>query len=413
VEAGIGGFTARGVNFGAGRVDPRGGRASGDTSWGEGYVEPALGAEYGLGSDATLYGGVSAVAAFTAGEGDPSGSTRGGDGRVDLETAFAGWRSAGLLADTLGEDALDLSFGRQEFSVGSGFLISDGHFDRLDDGAYWLAPRSAFQQTGLARLKTGSVRGDLFYLAADASQDGTELAGLNLEYAVEGLGTLAAMYFHVLDSGTPIIYGPRDGMEVMSLRAAEITPPALPDLALSGEYVDERGSGRDGRFDASAWYLKASYTRSDWTWSPTLSYRYARFSGDRDPEDAVRRDFEPFFYGYEDWGTWYQGEVTGEYLLFNSNQVSHTLQLSASPSETLGVGAIYYSFDLDRPNYFGIPVSSLDFADELNLYLDWTLTKQATLSLAYGIAFPGKAAWEVFGDGERFQVLELSLALAF
>lgn len=413
LEAGIGGFLSRGTNFGAGRVDLRSGREGGDTSWGEAYLEPKVGVDYALTSAGTLYGGTSAVGALTTGEGDPSGSTRGGDGRVDLETAFVGWRSGPLLIDTLGEDALDLSLGRQEFTVGDGFLISDGHFDRLDDGAYWLAPRSAFQGTGLVRLKTGPVRGDLFYLAADDSQDDTELAGLNLEYAAEGLGTLAALYFQVLDSGTPIVYGPRDGMEVLSLRAAEISPPALPDLAFSGEYVGEAGSGRDGRFDASAWYLKASYARSDWTWSPTLSYRYARFSGDGDPEDQTRRDFEPFFYGYEDWGTWYQGEVTGEYLLFNSNQLSHTLHLSASPSETLGVGALYYSFDLDVPSYFGTPVTSRDFADELNLYLDWTLNEQVTLSLAWGIALPGKAAREVFGDGERFQVLELSLALAF
>lgn len=413
LEAGIGGFLSRGTNFGAGRVDLRSGREGGDTSWGEGYLEPGIGLDYALPSAGTLYGGTSAVAALTAGEGDPSGSTRGGDGRIDLETAFLGWRSGRLLTDTLGEDALDLSLGRQEFTVGDGFLISDGHFDRLDDGAYWLAPRSAFQGTGLARLRAGPVHGDLFYLAADESQDETEIAGLNLELAQGGLGTLAALAFRVLDSGTPTVYGPRDGMEVLSLRASEVTLPALPDLALSGEYVSEAGSGRDGRFDASAWYLQGRYALGGLPWSPTLGYRYARFSGDADPEDQIRRDFEPFFYGYTDWGTWYQGEVTGEYLLFNSNQVTQMVHLTAHPSESLGLGAIYYGFDLDVPNYDGTPVTSRDFADELDLYLDWTINAQVTLSLGYGIAFPGRAAREVFGDGERFQVVELSLALVF
>jgi hypothetical protein len=202
-------------------------------------------------------------------------------------------------------------------------------------------------------------------------------------------------------------------MEVLSLRASEVTLPALPDLALSGEYVSEAGSGRDGRFDASAWYLQGRYALGGLPWSPTLGYRYARFSGDADPEDQIRRDFEPFFYGYTDWGTWYQGEVTGEYLLFNSNQVTQMVHLTAHPSESLGLGAIYYGFDLDVPNYDGTPVTSRDFADELDLYLDWTINAQVTLSLGYGIAFPGRAAREVFGDGERFQVVELSLALVF
>ena len=62
---------------------------------------------------------------------------------VDLEHLYAGWRSGDLLADSLGEDALDLSLGRQEFQVGDGFLIWDGNFDNAGDGAYWLGPRTA------------------------------------------------------------------------------------------------------------------------------------------------------------------------------------------------------------------------------------------------------------------------------
>jgi hypothetical protein len=97
----------------------------------------------------------------------------------------------------------------------------------------------------------------------------------------------------------------------------------------------------------------------------------------------------------------------------DSNAVTQTLRLSASPSETLGLGAIDYFFDLDQPVYYCTPVSSLDFADEFNLYLDWSVNAQVTPSLAYGVAFPGKAAREVFGDGQPFQLLEPSVQLAF
>lgn len=411
LEAGIAGFATRGTNFGYGRYDPKTGVGTGNTSWMEGYLKPAITAEYALGAAGTLYGGVSAVSAFTAGEGEPGGTIEGGDSETAVETAFAGWRSGAVFADGLGEDAVDLSYGRQDFEVGDGFLIKDARADR---GAYWLAPRTAFRRAGLARLNTEPVRADLFYLAAAADQDDTELAGLNLEYVQKGLGTLALMYFHVLDSGTPTNFGPRDGMDVYSVRATELTLPGVPELALWGEYVAERGSGRDGSFDASAWYLEGRYTVADWAWSPALSYRYARFSGDDDYDDRNRRDFEPFFYGYSrGWGTWLQGEVTGEYLLFNSNQINHMLHLSASPSEELGVGAIYYRFYLDQPNYYGMPVSSRHFADELNLYADWAVSEQVSVSLAYGIAFPGKAAREAFGDDDRFQVLELSVEFTF
>ncbi|MCU0833681.1 MAG: alginate export family protein [Chromatiaceae bacterium] len=412
VEAAIGGFAANGANFGAGRVDLRDGEISADPVWGEGYVKPSIDAEYRVDGAGLAYAGLSAVAAATVGDGDPSGSTRGGDGSVDLETAFLGWRSGGLLGATLGEDALDLSYGRQEFQVGDGFLILDGNSEQADDGAYWLAPRRAFQQAGLIRVNTHPLRADLFYLKADPDQDDTELAGLNLEYIDAELGTFALMVFRVVDSGTPENAGARDGMDVASLRVNELRLAALPDLSLWGEYVSERGGGRDGDFDASGWYLEAQYSLSALPWSPTLGYRYSRFSGDSDPGDDLRRDFEPFFYGWSrGLGTWIQGEVVGEYLLFNSNQATHMLQLSARPSESVEVGVLGFRFSLEEKNYDGTPVSDRHFADELNLYLDWQINERLTLSAAYGIAFPGDAAKEIFGDKD-FQLVEVSLSLS-
>jgi hypothetical protein len=413
LEAGIGGFVSGDANFGAGRVDVRSGEVGGDPTWSEGYLKPGVAVEQGVGAAGTLYGGLSAVGAFTGGEGDPAGYTRSGDHRVSLETAFAGWRSGGLFGDSLGEDALDLSYGRQEFQVGDGFLILDGNLDQFGKGAYWLAPRRSFRQAGLVRVKAAPLQGDLFYLQSDEDQDDTEMAGANLEYGRESFGTLGLMYFEVVDSGPPVVFGARDGMEVFSVRANGLAFPPLPRLSLWGEYVGEQGGGRDGDIDADAWYLEAAYGAEDWPWSPTLSYRYSRFSGDPDPDDGKRGDFDPFFYGWSrGWGTWFQGEITGEYLLFNSNQVTHMLHLSASPTESLTIGAIGYRFDLDQADYFGTPVTDRRFADELNLYLDWAVNDRLALSAVYAIAFPRTAAKEALGD-QRFQLLEVAAYLSF
>lgn len=413
LEVGLGGFTTSGANFGAGRTDVRDGETSGDPTWSEGYLKPAIDADLDLGASGSLYAGASAVAAFTGGAGDAAGYTRGRDGDVDFETAFVGWRSGDLLAETLGEDTIDLSYGRQDFQVGDGFLIQDGNLDQFDKGAYWLSPRTAFRQAGVLRIETTPVRGDLFYLESDVDQDHTKIAGANLEYTREDLGTFGLLYFHVVDSGTPTLFAARDGMSVISVRVNDLKVAALPNLSLWGEYVSQQGGGRDGDVDATGWYLEAQYGFSDWRWSPTLSYRYSRFSGDPDPDDGVRRDFDPFFYGWSrGWGTWFQGEVTGEYLLFNSNQTTHMLHLAASPQESIAIGAVAYRFDLDVGNYYGTPVRNRHFADEINLYLDWTLNEQVSLSVAYGIAFPGDAAKELFGE-DRFQVLQLAAYLSF
>jgi hypothetical protein len=408
VEIGAGYFRTENTNFGSGRVDFRSGENTGDAQWTEGYLEPILSGTYRFEGAGRLYGAVSGVGARTGGDGDALGLTDGGDGEVDLESLFLGWSSGGAFAESWGEGLLDVSYGRQEFQVGDGFLIYDGNFDALDKGAFWLAPRSSFERAGLLRINSSPVRADLFCLQSDETQENTELAGVNVEYLDEGLGTLGAMYFHVLDADPPNLWYPRDGVDVVSLRAAEIRFAALENLAFWGEYVWERGGGQDGDKDAAGWYLEARYSLPGVTWAPRLSYRYASFSGDDDPDDDTSRDFDPFFYGFSrGWGTWFQGEITGNYLLFNSNQTNHMVHLAASPTGTLELGAIYFNFSLDKNNYFGTPVTSDDFADEINLYVDWSVNDNLSISAVYGVAFPGDAAKQALGDDDLFHLFQV------
>ena len=44
-------------------------------------------------------------------------------GNAALEDAVAGWHSGNLFADSMGEDAIELSGGRQSFVLGDAFLI--------------------------------------------------------------------------------------------------------------------------------------------------------------------------------------------------------------------------------------------------------------------------------------------------
>ncbi len=112
-------------------------------------------------------------------------------------------------------------------------------------------------------------------------------------------------------------------------------------------------------------------------------------------------------------GTWTQGEITGNYLLFNSNQVNHMVHLAAYPTDTLGIGALYFHFDLAEDNYFGVPVSDKDFADEVNLYVDWTPNEDVLLGAVYGLALPGTAAEEAFGAEDPFHLFQVYAILYF
>jgi Alginate export len=410
-DAGVGGLLTENTNFGVGRIDLRGGEVSGDAQWGEGYLKPSLSLDYDIPSAGVLYGGVSGVGTLTVGDGDAGGFTDGGDKKVSLETLYGGWRSGALLTESLGEDALDLSAGRQDFHVGDGFLIWDGNFDTRGDGAYWLGPRTAFEFGGLARVNTSPLGGQFFFLRADGDQGHTELTGANLDYGLSDFnlgddGVLGAMYFQVTDVDTQFqAETPREDMQLATIRLNDVRVPGFEDAGVYAQYAREFGNGNNVDFDAQAFYVEPFYNFSWLPWSPTLAYRFAYFSGDPDPDDDERKDFDPFFYDYSrSWGTWTQGEIVGQYLLFNSNQVNHMVHLSATPVEPVTVGALYYHFDLAERNYFGTPVDDKDFADELDMYVDWTVNDNLLIGALSGVAWPGQAAEELFGD-EPFYLL--------
>ncbi len=131
-EAALGAFPTINTAFGRGRVDVRSGSNTGDAQWGEAYLKPGLELSLGPARFGTLTAGVTGLATVTVGDGDAAGFTRDGDGGVDRERLYLGWRSGKLGADAIGEDAIDVSFGQQEFEIGTGFLIRDGNLDFFD-----------------------------------------------------------------------------------------------------------------------------------------------------------------------------------------------------------------------------------------------------------------------------------------
>ncbi len=390
LNLGAGVFSADSTGFG-GNTDED------NTGWSEYYVMPTLKGSYDTGHAGMFYGELAYAGARTLGDGDVANFTDGDSKGWESERAYVGWRS-GSLFQSLGEDAIDISIGEQDFSIGDGFLIMDGQFD-FKDGAYWLAPHSSFDQAAVVNINTQPVRGDLFYLKSDADQGDTELYGVNVEHVNETLGTVGASYLKITDSD----YSNRDGMDVYSVRG-QGTPFAnlgASDLFLAGEYVYQ-GGGDDLDVDAHGWYGEAGYTFSNCPWSPTLSYRYASFSGD-ESDTSDYEAFDPLFYGFSrGWGTHYMGEIVGEYYLFNSNQQVHMVHLNALPTDKLSTGALYYDFTLDEDTAGG----NDHFAQEVNLYADYTVNDHLYLSAVFAYASPEDAAEELYGsdDMKLFQV---------
>ncbi|MCK9801390.1 alginate export family protein [Pseudomonas sp. MAFF 302030] len=359
-------------------------QSAGSSSWREGYVKYGLRGSQGLDNKGTVYGAFSMVSSGTWGDGDAGGFTEGTERRTAVEDAYLGWRSDTLFP-TLGENGIDISFGSQKVVVGDGFLINGdavslGDVDLGQDfnrgGAFYIAPRKAFDHTAVLRLGGDKGwRGDLMWLRSDnPAQAETELSVATLEHIAEP-GTLGLTYIRTSDINehfaTPAQLT-REGMETMSLRGRGSL--GVKNLDLSFEYATQDQEKKR----ENAWYLEGSWNFADAIWNPTVTYRFSRFS----------EKFDPLFYGMSrGYGTWYQGEVASNFAgPLNSNTRVHHVGLKANPLEALTIGALYFDFNSIDKNLGNFDGRELDF------YAEWRVNEHVSISPVVGLFKPERAS---------------------
>ena len=363
---------------------PSGRLSEGSSSWREGYIKYGLSFDKGLAGAGTGYGAANLLSSGTWGDGDAAGFSDGSERTTKFEDAYLGWRSDELFAP-LGKDGVDLSFGRQNIAIGDGFLINgdalnmgkglaDGEFNR--GGSYYLAARKAFDETAVLRLggKEG-WRSDLMWLKSNnRAQAMTEMYAGTLEHVAEA-GTVGLTYIKTTDIdeqyASPLQLE-RDGMKTYSLRATGNA--GIKDLFLSGEYAEQ---DKPHASNEDAWYLEAGWTFSAAPWTPYVSYRYSRFS----------ENYDTLFYGMSrGYGTWFQGEVAGNYAgPFNNNSRIQNVGLKVSPLENLNLGALYFNYDTIDRN-----LGNTD-GHEVDLYAEWHVNDHLTVMPLVGFYQPDKS----------------------
>jgi hypothetical protein len=392
-EAGLGFFTVPNAQNGAGSFSANGTRAGG-RSWSEGFVMPGADLSYGLGAG-NVYGGLKVIGMATRGAGDAAleSATSDRPESLGIEELKLGWKS-GSSFSSLGEDAIDLSVGRQAFTVGDGFLILEGTANGGRRGAQVIGPRGAFDRTAILRLNTEPVRADIFHLESVTDQNfmhgddapKTQLYGGNIEWfgsSEKDAGRfeyekrawyVGATVLHLYDADRNLA-PERDGMNVYAIRTGGAIfsqfSEALKDFALFSEYAIERNDDSGSRLRANAWYIEPQYTFSTLPWQPSIAYRYAHFSGDSNTGDDTSKSWDPLFTGGGPRGfaTWDQGEIFAQYVGENSNLNTHMVHLRVRPTDDLAIGAVYYRHRYDEPAQAG--VSSSKLMNELDLYTEW------------------------------------------
>jgi hypothetical protein len=402
-DAGFGSFSFFNSLFTNPRDEPSGNLSD---NWLEGYVKPSLSASYGLENGSAFVGTASAVGERTYG-GAPAvvGEDFSSFAPDDLSVA---WRSGSSLA--VGENAIELTVGRARYQLGHGFLLYDGAGEGGSRGGYWSNARKAFEFASIARFKPGPHTAEVFYLDKDElpeAETGSRLWGTNYEYQIGDASTFGVTYMRWFANAD--VDPRRDGLSVFNARAYTAPILAVPALAFEVEYAYENNGEA---LTSTAWSLQGAYEFGDARWTPQVSYRYAFFEGD-DPATATNEAFDPLFLGFSDWGTWWQGEIAGEYFLANSNLISHQVRLHAAPAESLGGGLIFYRFFADQPASYGTGTTSRDIAFEVDAYADWKLNQNFTISFVGGFADPGEAVRQTSGRTTNFGLGMLYFAYTF
>jgi len=370
-------------------------------SWGESLVRPGLEVNFVLPDTQSIYGKIDAVQANTFAGLDAAGSNYGDEdvSSLRVDHAYVGWKS-GNLFDSLDEDFLDISFGRQEYVVGNGFLFANQGGSGGKRAAFWIGGRDSADYAGIIKMKSGNWSGDLAYFEADDNPDShTEVGGGNIEYNAEGVAYVGAGLY-TIDSDidardSMLVYNARVGVNPFAFMSGMDT---LEPLHFEFEYVYEDKDDdlpENLKRSGNAWYASVGYTVESCPWKPSLMYRYASFDG----------DYDSMYYGATDWETWYQGEIIGEYVLLNEDLDSHTLKLTLQPLDAVTVTLAYMNFDRH--------VSGDDYAQEYDLIVDWSVNDHLSFSVVGGIADPDEAAIAETGGSDNWSYMMLFGSLSF
>jgi hypothetical protein len=399
-------------NFLAGDYQP-----NGTITWPEFYLEPGLAAITRLGdTPAYLYGAATYTVSGTLAPDIFRSDTRT---YGDIEQLYAGL----LVAERGSPFAFNLSGGRQKFQLNQGFLFSQfsGSANALERAASYSNPRTAYETTILASLRLGDLRLQGFFLQPNElpiADSETEYLGAslsynnnrNLEAVLSYITVPQSSRLYVLPTGET---ASREGLQVINPRIRLSSLFGIDGLWAESEYAYEFND--ELNMSAHGEYIWLGYTAQHVPWRPSISYRFANFSGD-DPNTSTYERFDPLQSG--GLSDWLQGISLGK-VYNNSNGASHRVTLSVQPSDSLSLSLdYYYRFANQLNNLGGNPVlqtlQSYEIGQEVLFTVRYFLSQNFLLQGVTSIAFPGKAIRQAVTDtAAPWYTLQISLFMFF
>ncbi len=375
--------------------DPPNGAGTGDrATWTEAYVEYGLGGVAPIGDGGLyIYGAATGVTVASVGRDifrDDSRST------TDVEKLYAG-----LLYAPEGRSLrINASVGRQNFTLNDGFLIGQyGAGSQSNAGprpGIYLAPRTTHDMSAFLTVKADKLVWSNFYIDPneyEPIESNTSIAGTNLRYnfSKSVYADVSYLYLPTSDSKLRLADGTTRAREGTSTVTGHVRV-GLPDQGVWFESECARQWHSDYSMRAEAGYATLGVIARNWPWSPSISYRYASFSGD-DPATTQLERFDPLFSG--GLGEWLQG-ISINKALNQANRETHRIRTNVSPKPGLNFTLDYFSHRAnDRNNIGAIPaisqLTSRDLGDEWQFVTRWPIAPRLYFVGVVSHANPGRA----------------------
>jgi hypothetical protein len=363
-------------------------------SWGEAYVEYGIGGVTRLGqSDLYIYGAVTGIGPISFGREIFRDDTRTSH---NLEKAYGGL----LYAPTGSDLRINASIGRQNFTLNDGFLIAQygSQYNAGPRPGLYLAPRTTHDMAALLTIKGGGWTSTSFYLNPNEHEpleSRTQVLGTNLRYSFSPKFHVDATYIHVPRSDTTYrIPGAtsryREGLSTAAGHVRWADEAVAPGLWLEGEVAYQWH--RDFPMSAWAGYGTVGYIARQLPWTPSLSYRFAHFSGDKPGTSRYER-FDTLFSG--GLNEWLQG-ITINKVLTQGNRNTHRIRFNVSPDPRLNITLDWFVHRADQLNNLGgnpalSTLKSADLGQEWQLATRWAISPNLYFVGVASYATPGRA----------------------
>lgn len=306
-----------------------------------------------------------------------------------------------------------VTVGMQDIYIEKQFMIGLG---RTQETAYWLLFNQSFPFAVRVDGDAGPLKTTAFWARSGdyvaqtfEGKSEVEVAGVNLHYdLMEGaylyggfftkmddtppgtsgfLGqSLAQTDTHVVDFGGDWTFGP------FNVEAEAVYQFGNVEF-VAGDSLDRKSFGC---FISPKFTFPVAY-------SPYIKLHFIYWPGDEDPNDGDIEEYDPMFEGWTVWNRWFIGEHMTEVFGLKTNTIKYIAEVGFYPVETCQIQAMYIRHQLDE-KYFPlgalnpVPVSSKDFADEFNLFMNWQATDFLFIHSGLGFDVPNDGAQEILGN---------------